>query len=77
MMRSMSNDGAKATQCDAFLVSLFGDGSRSGEVKSDPTQFATLTLPNGKSCELPLLTGSAGPSVIDGIASDVSLVSED
>jgi citrate synthase len=28
-------------------------------------RFATLTLPNGKTCELPILEGSVGPAVID------------
>ena len=33
--------------------------------KKNATNYATLTLPNGESVQLPILEGTAGPNMID------------
>ena len=35
------------------------------ELPQSQPQFVTLTLPDGKSVQLPLLTGTQGPQMID------------
>jgi citrate synthase len=42
-----------------------GKSAVSQEVKEVDPQFVTLTMPDGKSVQLPILEGTAGPNMID------------